>query len=245
MNRLILLLVLFALGCKKSEDRSCWKFNGSTIDKKVDLSDFHKIDLGAFLNYHLIHDSSSFVVLTGGENVLNSVCTTVIDGRLTITNENKCKFLRSLKKIISVEIHYKSLDEIIYQGSYSLTNEGTLSSPKLDVILREGAGSLDLLVNCINLEVSAEPSWTDYAIRGNCNYARLSAKGNAFGDTRELQVLNDLIVISKGTNDLKIRTNSANVLKCETWSSGNVYYTDTPGSIEWSNYGTGKLLQGN
>jgi len=50
MNRLILLLVLFALGCKKSEDRSCWKFNGSTIDKKVDLSDFHKIDLGAFLN---------------------------------------------------------------------------------------------------------------------------------------------------------------------------------------------------
>ncbi|MDG1347339.1 MAG: DUF2807 domain-containing protein [Crocinitomicaceae bacterium] len=245
MNRLILLLVLFAFGCKKSEDRSCWKFNGQTAEKKMELADFQSMEIGPYMKVHLVQDSSLFVVLTGGENVINLVSTAVLDGKLTILNENKCKFLRNLNKVINVEVHFKQLKEILYKGSHDLTNEGNIVSPNLSVTLKESSGSVNLKVNCGNLEVSAEPSWADYKIQGICDQARFTVKGNSFGDTRGLKVNNLLTVLSRSSGDLKIDADATGVLKCETWGKGNVYYYGTPSSIEWNNYGTGKLLQGN
>ena len=244
MKRLLFLLVLLAFGCKKSEDRSCWKFNGSSTDKKVELSDFQRMELGPYLIYHLVQDTSSFVVIKGGKNVVNSVSTAVLDGTLTVLNENKCRFLRNSNKVITVEIHFKQLKEIIYYGSHQLTNEGTIVSPNLTLTLQEASGSVDLNVNCGNLEVSAEPSWADYKIQGICNQARFTVKGNAFGDTRGLKVNNLMTVLSRSSGDLKVDVNNTVDLKCETWSSGNVYYYGIPNSIEWNDYGTGKLLQG-
>ncbi len=241
-----ILLIVFAFSCKKVEDRTCFKFTGDEIEKTISLDVFHKLKLGAYLEYVLVEDTACFVVLKGGENVVNLVSTEVTSGDLLqIKNTNRCRFLRSSKKHIHVEIHYVNLKEIFYEGSELLKNEGVLTSENLTVILNEGSGSVNLHVKCGKLNVAAEPSWADYVISGETTEARLSIKGNAYGDTRGLKVDSVMTVISRSSVDLEVNAGGTKRFKCEIWGSGNVYYSGIPDLIEWNDYGTGKLLPRN
>lgn len=242
MKLAVFILLIGLVACKKAEDRSCLKFNGADGEKNIALSDFNKIYVGPYLDFVLVQDSLDFIRLVGGENVLNLVKTDIVDQELSITNENKCRFLRKGSKHIKVEIHFTNLSELFFEGSGTMTNQGILNLPYVEIILNEGSGTVDLAIESHTLRISAEPSWANFILRGHCKNAELSVKGNAYGDTRGLQVDTLITVKSRSSADLYINGNNTGVLKCESWGNGNVYYTGTPFWIDNKNYGEGRLL---
>ncbi len=238
-------LVIFALlisSCKKAEDRSCFKFNGEEAEKIVLLSSFSELEINSYLVVNLIQDTSNYVVIKGGKNVINLVETGVSEDKLILTNANKCKYLRSRKKKIVVDVHFIALEKIKYQGSENVKSIGTIQGNNLKLSIAETSGTIDLNVDVEDFSLSAEPSWVDFNISGFSKIASLTVKGNAYGDTRNFLVQDRLVVISNTVGNVYVN-GSTGLLKCETKGSGNVFYSNTPGNIEWNDYGTGKLLQ--
>ncbi len=244
--RYLFFLVLIILSCKKAEDRSCLKFTGEQIEKRIDLADFERLDLGPYLNFRLVQDTVQYVRLFGGENVVNHVKTEVTSNKeLVISNENKCRFLRNSNKTILVEIHFVDLKDVFFEGSGWLKNEGQLDVPELTVTLSEGSGTATLHVKTTKLNVAAEPSWSNYILTGQTEEARLSVKGNAYGDSKGLKINSSLTVISRSSADLVVNVDGTGTFKCETWGNGNVYYSGVPSWLHWNDYGKGKLLPAN
>jgi len=241
MKKLFILLLLVS-ACKKAEDRRCWKFNGDPVEKIVSLENFNEVEIRSHLIVNLIQDTVNFAVVKGGENVVNLITTEIEQGKLVLSNTNKCNYLRSGKKKITIDIHFVSLDKIIYHGSEPLKSIGVISGSQLTIEIKETAGTIILEVNTLNFYLNAEPSWANFVISGSTKNASFSVKGNAYGDARELHVENKVLCCSRTVGDIYIN-GDVSLLKCETNGSGNVYFTNTPGNIEWNNYGTGKLLQ--
>lgn len=237
----LLLFVLLLSSCKKAENRSCLKFYGDSVEKNVTLGSFHAIEINPNIIVKLIQDSVNFGRIKGGEKVINFVKFNIQDGILKLTNENNCTFLRNPNKKITVELHFVSIDEIVYQGSENVISEGVLFAEYLSIVLKETSGTLDLTVNTVNINVSADPSWANFNLSGVSKTANFGLKGNSYCNIKNLVVQEKLTFISRTVSDCFLNGATAH-LKCETNGSGNIYYTNSPEIIEWNDYSSGKLL---
>lgn len=96
------ILALMILGCKKPEDRSCFKSIGDQGVRDTTLTSFDTLELYDDIEYYIVPDSNWGIHIEGGENLLKHVGITNENSKLTVKNENKCNFLRKLNEKIKV-----------------------------------------------------------------------------------------------------------------------------------------------
>jgi len=238
------LLVLGLISCSKAEDRSCVKSAGEESTLTIDLESFDQLFLREHLEYVLIQDSTEKVVLKGGKNLLNFVEASVTDGILEISNENKCNFLRSYKKKILVEIHFKSLSNIHFEGTESLTNKDTLEFQWMNVLIRDGAGPVKLNFNADLIVAVVSHGWGDFTFNGKVNNANLTVRSNGFCDVFGLKVQDTLIAISKTQGTMKVNADNC-IFKAQIDEDGDILYKGVPISKSLNRYGTGELIDEN
>jgi len=237
-----LAFVLIIASCKKAEDRSCFKFWGDEKTIEVPLDDFEKLFLNAHLEYELVQDSTDKLVITGGENVVNKVEWSISDDKtLSISNKNKCNFLRNERKVIKVEIHYTNIYNIHFEGTESLTTKGTLKTDYFVLLIRDGAGPVNLDLDCISVSADISHGWGDYVLTGTTEYASIGARSNGYCDTRGLTVNQSIYISQESSGNIKV--NCGNLpLNGYLKSNGNIEYIGNPDSINILNTGTGKVV---
>lgn len=241
----VLFFVVFLLiGCKKPEDRTCWKSHGKEVTKEIMLPSFSRLYLHEHMEFVLVQDSIEKITITGGENMLNFIEATVTDGLLDIQNKNKCSFLRSYKKKIIVEIHFKSLINILFQGTLPLTNRGVLKFDWLTFLLKDGAGSVNLNLEAESLHATISHGWGDFTFSGKTKKANITVRSNGFCDTYGLEVSDVLTVISKTPGAVKVNADGSKI-KAQIDADGNIYYIGSPAMIELNRYGNGNLMDAN
>lgn len=238
-----ILLFLFA-SCKKEEDRNCIKSIGDISSKEISLEDFSQLYMGPHIKYVLVQDSTNKVVVIGGYNLLNGIDVTVENQRLSIENTNKCAFLRSYGEVVQVEIHFTRLAEIEFEGTHEVACPDTIQAVNLELLIREGAGHFELKLNANALNLVISQGWGNYSVSGNVNFANFRVSGNGFGSSNNLNVNNELVVISNSVGLVEVNVDQC-VLLAEIKSSGSIYYKGVPNLIEFNNYGTGELVDKN
>ena len=236
--------VILFMSCQKAEDRTCWKSAGEESTLEIEVPAFDKLKLHEQLQYVLVQDTVEKIVVIGGKNLLNFVKVDVTDMLLDISNENQCKFLRSYKKKLKVEIHFKDLMNIHFEGTDSLTNIGTLKFGWMTFLIRDGAGSVKLNFNAEDINATITHGWGDFVFTGSTKKASLHIQSNGYCDTYGLEVLESLTVISRSQGTTKVNANSSK-FKAEINSGGNILYKGTPLSIKLNQYGTGELIDAN
>ena len=241
--QLSLLLIVFT-SCKKAENRSCFKSTGKQISKEIKLNSFVKIKLYEHLEFILIQDSLDKIVLNGGENLLNEIDIVLEKNTLSISNHNKCNFLRSQKNKITAVIHFTSLESIDFQGTNSLSSVDTLKFTKLNLTLFDCAGSVNLTLNSSLLLANVANGYGDFTLEGNVDYADIQVKGNGFCNTNDLLVKDSMSIASNTVVDLKVNVDQVH-LKAETKNKGNIYYIGTPSIKVFNKYGEGDLINNN
>ncbi len=236
---LALLLPLFS--CKKAEDRSCFKSIGAETQKDVPVAGFNELFLGHNMNYSLVEDTIPFVRLTGGENLLNLIDFDAQDSILSITNKNRCNFLRKYDRLVHAEIHFTKLQRIDYKGSHDLIGLDTIRGAFFNLRLAQASGNVNLLVNTDFLNGFVNDGSGDYTFKGYTKFAHIQAYSNGFADARELLVENKLEVTSRSTRSVMCHAEGIQ-LKVTINGTGNVYYSGTPVSIELERTSSGNLL---
>lgn len=245
-NLFYFFVIITALGaCKKPEDRRCLKTIGEDSTKEIEVDSFDRVYLKEHIHYVLVQDTVEKVVVKGGKNLLNFINVQVVDGRLEIMNENKCSFLRSYDREVEVEIHFKELINIHYEGTETLTNKGTLELGWLVVLIRDGAGPVNLNFNADAVFTTISHGWGDFTYSGSVGYANLIVKSNGYCDTYGLNVQDSLTVVSYTPGTVKVNANNA-LMKAEIGGSGDIWYKGVPvGEPVLNRYGSGELINKN
>lgn len=237
-------LIIGLFSCKKASDRACVKSIGNVMVIENDLADFNHLYLGPHLRFNLVQDTINKIKIKGGENVISFVKTDFIDGRLHITNENKCNFLRSYKKKIEVELHVKKLQNIEFDATEPVFCENTIITDYLSVTINESAGRFHLDLNAEVLYTVVNKNWGNFELNGAVNFYKVNLGGNAFGDATGLSVMDSIHVISRSGRDLDINANGV-LLRSQLFSTGNVGYIGTPSLIDHTSFDEGELVNKN
>lgn len=241
---IILLLGLVVFGCKKSEDRNCFKSTGGLSVRDVELDDFGRVFLGPHLKYVFIQDTVNRLEVVGGKNIINFVETTYEGDLLNIKNINKCNFLRSYDKKMTVYIHFKDLYNITFEGTEEVTCKSTLNLNDVVLTIRDGAGEFNLSINANSLQAIVTHGWGNFNFDGNVNYLKLDVNSNGFGNTNALKVSDSVLVISKSVETVKVNADNC-LLRAENSAAGDIWYVGNPTQIIHHNNGEGSLLDKN
>lgn len=242
-----LLFILYLASCKPAHERACFKGVGDSDSLIVELPHFEKLILGEHINFVLIQDTIEKVRIYGGENLLDHI-TINTDGplELIISNDNRCRFLRYRKNEIIVYIHFKNLNELVYNGSESLTNEGVLdlTGNNIQITTEGAAGSIDLNLYAYEIYNLNKVGWSDVTLSGHCTFLRSQIFGNQILNATDLVVYESINHVSQAGTLSKINADSIE-LKVELSGTGDLWYYGFPSEIDKKEYNSGKLIDKN
>ncbi len=239
---LMFMLIFSFSACKKAENRRCFKTVGSEATKTLILPTFDKLLLKEHIEYVLIQDSTNQLIIRGGENVINFIAWELDDeNRLKIENKNKCSFLRKLSNKIIVEIHYTEVNDIHFEGTENLTNVGTLKGSYLSLLIRDGAGSVNLNLDVPLTYADISHGWGDYTFTGKTEYAEIRARSNGYCNVFGLKVRDSIYTSSSTAGTIKLKADGI-PLRGELLTNGKIIYRGTPSLIDVKITGTGSLV---
>lgn len=233
----VVLCIFFS--CKK-EKINCFKSTGKQIKITREISPFKKINVYDKINLVLVNDTSNYVEVVCGENIISGIYTEVQDHVLNIKNNNTCNFLRSFKKEITVYVHFVTLDKIEYFGAGEITNADTLTLQKLDIETRHASGDVKLLVNIDSLRIISHVGVSNFYLSGTAGYFYAYSIGASIIHAENMQT-NNVHLNNGSMGDFYVHP--LNKLHVEIRSYANNYYRGNPFEITTINAGKGAVLQ--
>jgi hypothetical protein len=237
---LLIVCMLIFNSCKKDSFCNCLKSTGGTVTEVRYLTEFNKLEIKKNVKVFIVQDSVSIAKVTCGKHLMDGVSTEVIDGKLTITNKNRCNWSRSFQNEFIVELHCPNLVDIRYSTSGDLV---MLNRFKVDSLFIEsglGSGSIVLDLDVRALYAVLNTSVADLTIKGKVDLSYLFANAQGFIDAREVE--NSYTYMrTNATNDCKVKVNDH--LDAEIEAEGNIYYYGSPGTVNLKKTGTGNLIK--
>jgi hypothetical protein len=147
-NTIILTIVLLPLifSCEFLEEFE--KGNGEYVTERRTVSDFDELKIGGNFEVFLKKEDQSYVEIHTDENLLQFIDSEVRGNILEITQRKKLISKRKIKLTIA----YSDLHELRAMGAALIKNQGHLETTSLTIRM-EGAGIVDLKIQCDDLEV--------------------------------------------------------------------------------------------
>jgi hypothetical protein len=240
----IIVVLSILIACKKAEDRSCFKTVGAETTKEIYTAGFNQLHLKEHIIYTLVQDTVEKIVLTGGKNLLNLIDIQVADNILEIKNSNRCNFLRTYKKKVRAEVHFKDLINIDFEGTEELTNKDTLNLKWFFILIKNGAGPVKLNVNATSIDALISHGFGDFTFNGVTSNANFNIRSNGFCDVYGLKVKDSLTVISATPGTLKVNAQNT-VFKAQIEADGNILYKGKAKNVSLNKLGKGNLINVN
>ena len=238
--RLITYIILLTInfGCKKPNERSCWKSNGEVSYIKTNITTTNnKITVLDDLNLILTNDSLNYISIGGPKNLIELIEINQNNHQITIKNNNRCDFLRKDMEI-NIHYHYKQLDSIILKGYGNINNTREINH-SIFINAKDALCSINLKLNNDSNKIIIQNGSTDINLSGNCSYFYFYNEG--FGPLKafELEAKKTHIHSNSISNS---EINVAEQLNAEIRNNGNIYYKGTPTIIQTTNSGNGRLI---
>lgn len=242
MRRFVLYIALIFLfaQCNKPDAPDCFKKAGSRITVDRQLDSFYRIELNDFIILKLVEDSSStFARISANENLTDKIVTEVNGGVLTIDNENTCRFVRSFKNRIEIELHEAGISEIINFGQGDISTENQLKTDVLFYEQNHGVGDVTLDVEADSVSVICHTGIGNVKVTGTTQAVGIYNGGYGFIDTSELTA-NRAFVNNSSINDVKVKF--SDYMFALIGRSGNIFYDGPLEVVSLSNQGSGELI---
>lgn len=238
---LLPLILLFTLiACKRENLNDCFTNAGNVVIKDRSSVYFDRINLNDNINLVIREGDEFKIQVEGGENLLQSVKTEIIDSVLTISNTMKCNWVRDYDNELIVYVTSPSLWSIRYEGSGDILTDGTITIDHLEINAWGGAGKIDLDLNCNTLGLGLHYGTADFHASGTSSIFTIYA--NSYGPFYCEDMNSNIVYIkNNGTNDCYIHAN--HILEAEINSVGNIYYSGNPPDLKCNETSTGRLIR--
>lgn len=240
-----LTLLLFT-GCDTEDAPDCFQTAGSIVEKELQVQEFDELIVYEGINLFIEQGAEHKVVVRSGENLMNEISAEVVDGRLTLRNNNNCNFVRDYN-ITDIYVTVPDLTWLQNSGNRVIKSVGELhfSNIWLRSLNQERAkgvytvGDFDLHLVSDYVRVTGD-DFSNFFLRGSTATLNLYiANGDGRVEAQDLEA-GTVEIQHRGTN--KLFVNPKQVLKGEIRSTGDVISVNRPPVVEVEVFYTGRLI---
>ncbi|HEX9601978.1 MAG TPA: DUF2807 domain-containing protein, partial [Mariniflexile sp.] len=89
---IVISVLMFA--CNSEQTGDCFQTTGTIIQQEVSVSNFDKILVNRDIELVIKEGAEQKVIIETGKNLLNDVEAVVTDGKLILTDNNSCNYVR-------------------------------------------------------------------------------------------------------------------------------------------------------
>ena len=134
-------MLLLIVSCNSENAGDCFQTTGTIIQQEINVSVFNKILVNRDIELIIKEGIEQKVVIETGKNLLNDVEVVVEDGKLILTDNNTCNYVRDYG-VTKVFVTSPNIIEIRSSTQYDISSDGVLTYPSL-AIFSEDYGAPD------------------------------------------------------------------------------------------------------
>lgn len=215
---------LFLSSCKPDPLGGCFTSSGPGIlEYRRLLQHPDMVELRDNVDVRWHYADSAYLVVHCPRNLRNNLTTDLQSGRLTIRNKNRCNWVRSYYREMSVDLYSRAPQILYLKGYGTFTGMDTMQVNDL-ALLQYGAGKTNLLVksgfvnvdfNCVGEMTLAGRSTRAFYYTQNVGKFRAE---NLETDVAEIKI--------EGDNALWV--NAEDTLKGTVYTSTSVFFRQNP-----------------
>ncbi len=240
IKSLLLLVLAFTLTtCEKDHMLDCFKGAGEIATEERTATPFENINLTNDVDLIIDPDTTFYISVTAGENIIDGIITELSGNTLYIRNENRCNWVRSFKNKYTVQVGMEKPREIYYDGSGNISCLDTIRSSEFYFECYNGSGSMEFLFNCGKVHLNNHIGRTDIHAKGITGESYIYINDVGTLDAGGLQSSYSYIRNSS-TGDVHV--NVMNEMGYEILYNGNIYYSGNPAIVSELHSGSGKLI---
>jgi hypothetical protein len=127
-------VLMFA--CNSEQTGDCFQTTGTIIQQEVSVSNFDKILVHRDIELIIKEGAEQKVIIETGKNLLNDVEAVVTDGKLILTDNNSCNYVRDYG-VTKVYVTSPNITEIRSSTQYDVRSDGVLTYPTLTVLAED------------------------------------------------------------------------------------------------------------
>jgi hypothetical protein len=246
MKKVIFILVLIMLFSCNSENASdCFQTTGAIVQQEVTVSSFDKILVNRDIELIIKDGLEQKVIIVSGKNLLNDVEAIVEDGKLILTDNNSCNYVRNYG-VTKVFITSPNITEIRSSTQYDVSSEGVLTYPSLTILAEDfsapdsftnGNFRLKIDNNSFNLVFN---NISNCFISGKTNNLNVTlASGTSRFEGQNL-VAQNVVIWNRSSNDMILNPQLSILGKIS--GTGDVICLNKPQIVDVEQQYKGKLI---
>ena len=237
---LLLIFISFVLTtCKKDHLLDCFKSAGNITTENRSVNSFVNINLTDNIDLVIHPDTSNYIKVTAGDNLINGIITELSGNTLYIRNENRCNWMRSFKNIYTVEVGIDKPATIYYDGAGDINCVDTIRSEEFTFDCFGGSGSINFIFNSNKIHLNNHIGRSDIHAYGFSKESYIYINDVGTFDAGNLET-DYTYIRNSSTGDCHLKVK--NELGFEIKYTGNIYYTGDPIIFSQLYSGSGKLI---
>lgn len=235
----VIVVLTFVIGCNKPGAPDCFKTTGKQVSKSITVIPFYAVDLETNLELTLKKGNEYLVEISGGENMLDKITTSVSSGTLIIDNKNKCNFVRGYKKKISVTVTCPDYKYIVTNtiGNVRMGNDFIEDT----LVLRSEAGDFFVEGTFNQLRTSSHGSGNMH-LKCKTNDLQCYMNGTNYVYANDAQITGYIFIETFSLGHAYVNVPTGGLLEYNIQKSGNIYYKGSPAEIKGTNGGKGGFV---
>ncbi len=240
LNYIVFFVGLFSVASCSDAGKDCFKAAGNIDSIIINVDDFNTIDVYDIFDVALKQGNEYSVKIITNKTLLDNVDVSVDDTLLTITDKNKCYFLRDYDVKIDIVITAPDVKEINFYSASSFKSIGELNYDRFLFRCYGKLASADFTANCSDhLFVSLWNVSGDFYVHGKTLYLSILDHGSAYVHAFDLSA-EYISIEQRSTGNVEVYANrKITALLCDI---GNIYYKGNP-VIDSVITGKGKIIK--
>lgn len=246
MKKLVNIIILILLfSCNSENTGDCFQTSGRIIQQQITVSSFDKILVNRDIELIIKQGLEQKIIIETGKNLLNDVEATVIGGKLILTDNNSCNYVRDYG-ITKVYVTSPNITEIRSSTQFDVRSDGVLTYPSLTILAEDYGAPGSFTNGNFRLQIDNDYFGCVFNNISNCfvsgktnNLEVTLASGNGRFESQNL-ISQHVIFWNRSTNDIIV--NPIQSLIGKILGTGNVIAFTHPPIVDVQEVYTGRLI---
>ena len=239
MIRIIFIFSLFLIGCKKPNDRSCWKRAGKMVSETRELANKEVINIFDDVDVILIQDNLNYIEIESYSNLVSFIETNSIDTAIEIRNLNRCNFIRDKGIQNTITIHFSDIQTLNLYGTGKVNFMGQIIQNNLEINSYTSRSEFTLNITCQNLKCVFMEGSINANLSGSSDSTYIYQSKHSIVNASNLSS-SYLHFSNRSTGDGNVGPTSS--LAIELLDVGNIYYQGNPTLKILADIGLGDVI---
>ena len=227
------------IGCKKPNERSCWKGAGKVVSETRELANKSVINIFDDADVTLIQDNLNYIEIESYSNLVSFIKTNSSDTAIEIKNLNRCNFIRDKSIQNTIIIHFSDIQTLNLYGTGKINFMGEIIQNNLEINSYKSRSEFTLNISCNQLKCIFMEGSINANLSGSSDSTYIYQSKHSIVDASNLSG-SYLHFSNRSTGDGHV--GPTNTLAAELLDVGNIYYQGNPTLNILADIGLGNII---